>query len=204
MDVKLLVAGIATGLALSVPIGAVNLIVIRTALNTGWRPAFVAGLGAVASDVVMATVAALGLSSVAQGVMHYAFILELLGGILLVIVGIRSARTHVNPDDLRPTPHASRLGLTFSLSITNPGVLLGFFAIFGSMQNVLQLGYGWLRGGVVVLGVALGGIIWWLFLSLLISYLGSKLGPQMLDRISRWSGVLVAAFGFALLMQPFT
>ena len=47
MDFSLIIAGISIGLAMAAPVGPVNLVVIRTALNSGFRAAFLAGLGAV-------------------------------------------------------------------------------------------------------------------------------------------------------------
>jgi hypothetical protein len=40
-------------------------------------------------------------------------------------------------------------------------------------------------------------------LSFVVSRAKSKLSATTLDRINRWSGIFVAAFGFALLLQVF-
>jgi hypothetical protein len=56
---------------------------------------------------------------------------------------------------------------------------------------------------MVLLGIALGGTLWWLMLSFFIGRLKSRLGPSTLDRINRWSGIMVAAFGFLLLWKAF-
>ena len=52
MDWNLIIAGMSIGLAMAAPVGPVNLIVIRTALNCGFRAAFLAGLGAVLADML--------------------------------------------------------------------------------------------------------------------------------------------------------
>jgi hypothetical protein len=49
----------------------------------------------------------------------------------------------------------------------------------------------------------MGGALWWLALSLVISRLKTKLSATTLDKINRWSGIFVAAFGFVLLMRAF-
>ena len=89
----------------------------------------------------------------------------------------------------------------FGLTITNPGEFFGFLAIFGTMSGVLRLHDDATRPPTVVAGVALGGILWWLFLSFLVSRFRTRISETMLARISRWTGILVAAFGFALLME---
>jgi threonine/homoserine/homoserine lactone efflux protein len=105
--------------------------------------------------------------------------------------------------DLTNGPHSARFGLTFSLSVTNPGLVLGYLAIFSSLSAHFAFGSSHLRPAVVLLGIALGGALWWLLLSLFIGRLRSRLGPSTLDRINRWSGIMVAAFGFLLLWKAF-
>ncbi len=203
MDPQLVIAGMSIGLAMSAPLGPVNLIVIRTALNCGFSAAFLAGLGAVLADMLMAGVAAFGLQSIERFIREYETLLQICGGLLLVILGIRTARTHFAAADLAPILHAARLGLTFTLSVTNPGLVLGFLAIFSSMSGILALGASPYRPLIVLLGIAMGGALWWLALSLVISRLKTKLSATTLDRINRWSGVFVAAFGFFLLLRAF-
>ena len=135
--------------------------------------------------------------------MEYETFLQISGGLLLVILGIRTARIHFLATDLAPIPHAARLGLTFTLSVTNPGLVLGFIAIFSSMSGILGLSASPYRPLIVLLGVAMGGALWWLALSLVISRLKTKLSTTTLDKINRWSGIFVAAFGFVLLMRAF-
>jgi threonine/homoserine/homoserine lactone efflux protein len=203
VDLTLIIAGLAIGLTMAAPIGPVNLIVIRTALNCGFRAALLAGFGAVIADVLMAGVAAYGIRSVEHFFLDYENLLQIAGGLLLVVIGIKTARTHFAATDLIPIPHTTRLGLTFTLSVTNPALILGFFAIVSSMSGILSLGSSPYRPVSMLLGVALGGTLWWLLLSLFVAKLKAKLSAASLDRINRWSGIFVAAFGFFLLLQSF-
>ena len=203
MDWSLIIIGIAIGLAMSAPLGPVNLIVIRTALCHDLKVAFLAGLGAVLADVLIAGIAAYGIQSISHLILDYAKILQIAGGLVLVVLGIRTARTHFADSDLATGPHSAKFGLTFSLSVTNPGLVLGYLAIFSSLSTHLALGASPFRPAIVLLGIALGGALWWLLLSFFIGRLKSRLGPSTLDRINRWSGILVAAFGFLLLWKAF-
>jgi arginine exporter protein ArgO len=129
------------------------------------------------------------------------------GGVLLVILGVRLARSHVGLTELGLTAPprgrhvAAKMFTAFVLTITNPGVFFGFLAIFGTMNAVLRLDDSWARPPTVVAGVALGGALWWLFLSFVVSRLKSRISETTFDRINRWTGILIAAFGFALLME---
>jgi arginine exporter protein ArgO len=50
----------------------------------------------------------------------------------------------------------------------------------------------------------IGSLGWWLFLSYVASRLGRKLSPRIMDRINRWSGIIVAALGFVLLFEAWS
>ena len=186
---------------MSAPLGPVNLIVIRTALCHDLKVAFLAGLGAVLADVLIAGIAAYGIQSISHLILDYAKFLQVAGGLLLVILGIRTARIHFSASDLVPVPHAARFGLTFSLSVTNPGLALGYLAIFSSMSGILALGASPYRPAIILFGIALGGALWWLLLSFFIITLKTRLSPSTLDRINRWSGIFVTAFGFLMLLK---
>jgi threonine/homoserine/homoserine lactone efflux protein len=200
---NVLIAGIAIGLAMAAPLGPVNLIVIRAALNQGFRTAFFSGLGAIIADVMMASIAAFGLSAAEHVIVDYALPMQIIGGIILVVIGVRTARMHFSSVDLSPAPVTARLGMTFFLTATNPATALGFLAIFSAMSGMLQLNAAPHRSSIVVIGVSLGGALWWFFVSALLSKLRTKFGAATLERINRWSGVLIAAFGFLLLLQAF-
>lgn len=210
MDLKLIVAGLAMGLAIAAPLGPVNIIVIRSTLRRGMIGGLAAGFGSVLADTSFAVVAAYGLRSIASFFMEHGTALNLIGGALLVVIGVRTARSHVAMTVLTSNGEAAtaaqlwRKGATtFSTTITNPGALLGVFAVFGAMGNVLKLESAPYRPLVAVAAFAAGGLLWWLFLSFIVGRLKTRLTTGALDRINRWAGVLIAAFGFALLMQVF-
>jgi threonine/homoserine/homoserine lactone efflux protein len=210
MDLTLAAAGIAIGLAMAAPLGPVNIIVIRSTLRRGMTGGLAAGAGSLAADTIFAVIAAHGIRSVERLFTTYATPLQILGGVLLVVIGIRTSSTHVAAADLggeSETPSAARLWrkalTTFSATATNPGSLFGVFAIFGSMSLILKLDSAPYRPAMVLAGFVIGGALWWLFLSAVVHHLKSRLSTAVLDRINRWTGVLVAAFGFAVLMQIF-
>ncbi len=209
MDFVLLGTGIAIGLSVTAPLGPVNIMVIRNAIRRGFLVAFLTGLGAVIADAIFATVAAYGIGSVQHFITDYARYLTIAGGLILVFMGVRLARTHITLAELalqeppRRRQVAAKMLTTFTLTITNPGVLFGFLAIFGTMTAVLRLGDDAWRPPTVVAGVVIGGVAWWLFLSFLITRLRARISEKVFDRINRWTGILIAGFGFALLMEAF-
>ncbi|WP_373505770.1 LysE family translocator [Aestuariivirga sp.] len=207
MDPILFVTGIAIGLSVTAPLGPVNIIVIRNALRRGFLVAFLAGLGAVVADSAYATAAAYGIGWVAHVITGYATPLTILGGVILVLIGVKLARSHIRLAELalqeppRKRQVAGKMLTTCILTLTNPGIFLGFIAIFGTMNAVLRLGESVDRPPTVIAGVALGGMLWWLFLSFIVTRFKSRITETVFDKINRWTGVLIAAFGFALLME---
>jgi arginine exporter protein ArgO len=129
------------------------------------------------------------------------------GGALLVLIGVRLACARLGLGDLalqkppRKLQVASTTLTAFAVTMTNPGVFFGFLAIFGTMNAVLRLEEGWLRPPTVVAGVVIGGALWWLFLSFAVSRFKDRISDVTFDRINRWTGILIAGFGFALLAE---
>ncbi len=207
MDPALFATGIAIGLSVTAPLGPVNILVIRNAIRRGFGIAVLTGLGAVAADMIYALVAAYGVSSVAHLITDYAKPLTLAGGALLIVMGIRLARSHVSMAELAAQDPPTRrqilgkMATAFMLTMTNPGIFFGFLAIFGTMAAVLRLGDGASRPAIVVAGVVLGGVLWWLFLGYVVTRFRDRITEKTFDRINRWTGVLIAAFGFALAME---
>ena len=207
MDLILLLTGVAIGLSVTAPLVPVNILVIRNAIRRGFGVAFLVGLGAVLADGAYAIVAAYGVSSIAHVITTYSRPLMAVGGVLLVVMGVRLARSHIGLGQLelqappRKRQVAGKMLAAFSLTITNPGVFFGFLAIFGSMNAMLRLNEAWHRPPTVVAGVVIGGALWWLFLSFVVSRFKARISERTFDRINRWTGILIAAFGFVLLME---
>lgn len=206
MDLSLLLTGAAIGLAVTAPLGPVNILVIRGAIRRGFLAAFLIGLGAVAGDLVYAIAAAYGISSVSQLIEAYALPLMIAGGMLLVVTGVWLARKRIDlsavaADEPQAAKSIGRMLAAFGLTLSNPGEFFGFLAIFGTMSGVLRLHEDAARPPTVVAGVVIGGVLWWLFLSFLVSRFRARISQAMLARISRWTGIMIAAFGFALLME---
>ena len=206
MDFSLLAIGVAIGLAVTAPLGPVNILVIRNAIRRGFGVAFLVGLGAVVADVLYASAAAYGVSWVSHLAADYARPLMIAGGVLLVLMGVWLARKRieiavVEADEPQTAKVIGRMLASFGLTISNPGELFAFIATFGTMSGLLNLHEDAARPPTVITGVAIGGALWWLLLSFLVSRFRSRISDAALGRINRWTGVLIAAFGFALLLE---
>jgi threonine/homoserine/homoserine lactone efflux protein len=87
---------------------------------------------------------------------------------------------------------------TFVLTLTNPTTIISFAAIFAGLGLGRSVsGYG--VASLMVLGVFLGSALWWLILSVGVRLLRSAFTPDRLRWVNRAAGLIIAAFGVALL-----
>jgi threonine/homoserine/homoserine lactone efflux protein len=86
---------------------------------------------------------------------------------------------------------------TFFLTITNPGAVLGLFAIFGGVSTFVEV-----RSNVdaltMVAAIMGGSFAWWVALSHLIGRYRHRLNAGRLRRINQIGGVLLISFGVIL------
>ncbi|MBK1870343.1 LysE family translocator [Aestuariivirga sp. YIM B02566] len=204
MDPELIAIGMAIGIAVTAPLGPVNLTVIRSALRAGMAGGMAAASGSIAGDALFATLAAYGVRWVEDWVHAHSQAIQIVGGLLLIFIGVRTAMHHVKDAELSLSDLGRgayvRKGFTcFFLTVTNPGALLGFFAIFSGLGGVLDLGSVPYRPLNAVVGVILGTLLWWGFVTYLVTHIKGRVTSYTLVRLNIWAGVAIAVFGVVIL-----
>jgi threonine/homoserine/homoserine lactone efflux protein len=226
---ELILAGLFVGVLVAAPVGPVNVVCIQRTLERGFWGGFAAGLGAVLADGLIATFATFGISAI-SGVMHdHQYKIQLIGGAVLMVFGLKiyftkpkivaTATTtlfklrrmvELVPAFLRPTlrfriwrivPHLSIVPQTFFLTITNPGAILGLFAIVGGLGSVIGGINNHFEALTLVFSVMAGSLLWWAGISRLISRLRHRLTEARLKVINQVAGVVLVAFGMVLFTQ---
>jgi threonine/homoserine/homoserine lactone efflux protein len=204
MDPELIVIGVAIGIAVTAPLGPVNLTVIRSALRAGMGGGMAAASGSMAGDAIFATLAAYGVRWVEDWVHAHSTAIQIAGGLLLIFIGVRTAMHHVKDaelslSDLGRGAYVRKSLTCLFLTVTNPGALLGLFAIFGGLGSVLNLGAMPYRPLNAILGVILGTLLWWSFVTYLVTHIKGRVTSYTLIRLNVWAGVAIAVFGFVIL-----
>ena len=193
--------GILVGVVIAVPVGPVGLMCIRRTIFEGKLAGFVSGLGAASADAVFGIVAGFGLTVISDWLFGYQRWLRAAGASFLLVVGGRSFLTKPPAKaDSPPDPESLSWYYvsTFALTLTNPVTIVAFLAIFaavGLSGPEATLG----RAAILVLGVWVGSLLWWLALSFGIGVFVRSFEPRHLAWINRGSGAILVLCGAALL-----
>jgi threonine/homoserine/homoserine lactone efflux protein len=193
-----LVKGIVVGIVIALPVGPVGVLCVRRTLFQGPSFGLVSGLGAATADTIFGIIAGFGLTIVRDVMLRFQDWFGAAGGLYLLYVGIRAlaAADQGEAEPVNDEALAAAYATTFALTITNPITILAFAAIF-AMVGVSQEG-GYLDTGVLVAGVFLGSLLWWLGLSFGVAWLRRLTGTIRLTWINRISGFILATSGLGL------
>lgn len=200
-DLPLLLTGLGVGILFSAPVGPVNILCLQRAFRSGFLAGLAAGLGAVMADATFAAVAAFGLTAVSSFIEGHSTWLQILGGTLLIVFGIRVARAHPHLEaGAEETRSLSATAVaTFGMTITNPATVLGILAVIGSLGDWAPQPGDWLGAGLFVVGVLVGGSAWWFAVAAAVGVLRDRMTDTMLARINLVAGALLIGFGVAVL-----
>jgi threonine/homoserine/homoserine lactone efflux protein len=168
-------AGAIAGYAIAIPVGAIAVLIIHTALSNGLRQGLAAGAGAATADLIYATIAALAGAGVAAFIGPLVAPLRVVGGLALVAIGVYglvSAWQSRDRDTGAHLPAHRAHGRTYmavlALTLLNPATVIYFAAltvglpflgdvaerlVFAGAAFVASLSWQWL---LAVFGAALG------------------------------------------------
>jgi len=199
-----LLKGLAVGIVIAVPVGPVGVMCVRRTIFEGKAAGFVSGLGAATADALFGCIAAFGLTFVSEWLIGYHQWLRIAGGCYLLYIGCSALLAA--PEAKRPSePDAESLLRdflsTFALTLTNPITIVAFLGIF----SAIGLGGGdatFARAAILVLGVWLGSLLWWLTLTFGLGSLFQSFEARHLKWINRASGVILFLSGAGLLAAP--
>lgn len=198
--------GLVIGVLVAAPVGPVNVLCIQRAIERGMWGGIAAGIGAVLGDGLIALFAALGVGAISGAVTHHRTAIQIVGGLALIAFGVKLYRTapRLVPFDPEADSRARLrdfvwdIPQTFFLTITNPGAVLGLFAIFGGVSTFVEVD-GYIAALTMVAAIMAGSLAWWVLLSTFIGRIRHRLDPGRLGQINRYAGLLLIVFGGVLI-----
>jgi len=198
--------GLIVGMLIAAPVGPVNVLCIQRAIERGFWGGIAAGIGSVTGDALIALCAGLGVGSISGVVETHRAVIQVVGGIALVAFGMRlyfsAPRLKLDTDgsSARLKDFVWDIPQTFFLTITNPGAVLGLFAVFGGISTFVEV-HSTIDVLLLVAAIASGSMLWWVALSNLIGRYRHHIDLRMLNRINRIAGLLLAIFGAVLIAE---
>ncbi len=198
--------GFFIGLIAAIPIGPVNLLVVRRTLAYDAMHGFMTGIGAVLADAVYASITGFGFTAIAQLIKGHSTTLQIVGGLMLFFFG---ARMYVAPPKIRledqeqqkeskTLPLLRAMMSTFALAVTNPATLLAFTAMFAGVAGLVGQEASFYGTAFLVAGVLAGSTFWWFALVTITGLFHRHIDDRVMTIINKVSGVVVTAFGIAV------
>ncbi len=202
MLVTVLLKGAIIGFSLAAPIGPVGMMCIRRTLTHGHLRGFVSGLGAATADSVYAIVAAFGITLISNFIIAHEYSIRLVGGILLILLGIRTLLIHpVEKDpENRLNGHAGAYATMFLLTFTNPMTLFAFAVVFAGIGAGSAVG-NTLTATFLVAGVFLGSALWFLFITTAVHIYKDKFKLWGLKIVNMIAGSFILLCGIVVLVS---
>ena len=208
-DILYLFKGMLVGLMVSIPLGPMGVLIIQKTLHKGALSGFIDGMGAAAADFFYASVAAFGLGYVINTVQTHELLLQIIGGIFLLCIGLKIYFDNpIRQIRQRRQGRVSKTGLLgdylslFFLTVSNPITVVVFMAVFAGM-SVFGESSSLLGELLVVIGVLLGGGVWWYTLSTLVNIFRKKFRLRVLITINRVSGLVITILGALVILAAF-
>ena len=201
-DLSFLLRGFIIGFSIAAPVGPIGVLCIRRTLAEGRIYGLVSGLGAATADAIYGCVAGFGLTFVSNFLISQQIWLRLIGGGFLCFLGLRTFLS--KPSEQAASTKVNGLfgayASTFFLTLTNPMTILSFAAIFAGL-GVGSADGSYVSAAILVFGVFIGSVLWWLVLSTTVSMFLKKFTPSGLQWINRIAGIILVGFGLIVLFS---
>ncbi|GHT13031.1 hypothetical protein AGMMS4956_08560 [Bacteroidia bacterium] len=174
---------------------------MQRTINRGHRAGYVSGCGIALADTIFAVIAVFSVSFVQNLITEMEAPVQLIMGLVVVVVGIKLART--NPVKQVRHQNAQQTSLlTFFVSIffltINPINLLPVLFFTG----LLKVGVVSLYGGIIVIaGFICGALSWWIGLTTLTAHYRKYFRLRHIWYINRILGLVILTLGAAACIQ---
>ena len=209
--IEILLRGLCVGVASSITVGPVAVLCIQRTLSKNRRSGLASGIGVACGDTHMAIKALFFYSMLQARIEEYSVILQVIGGIFVVIVGVYIF--FQNPVPQIRKNRAGRYNLwqdftsMFFFTLANFVVVIPYILAFFAMFNVGMDGSedvaSLLRSGATIVGFFCGAVVWWLLLTLTIDLFRRRFRPRHMLTINHVAGIIIALLGIYTILSTF-
>lgn len=195
-----LIKGILIGLLFGMPIGAVGAMTVQRTIAHGAKAGLLTGLGSSVADCLYACVGAFGLTLISDFMLKYHVVINTIGGVLILIMGIGLLSR--KSEAIGDIPQKQVVGgikmflSSFAIGITNPAAIITFlfaFSYFGIIGHT-----GFKNGILLVIGVFIGTYIWWGSLTAAVVFIKKKKSDSSFRYANKIFGAILIIFSIVV------
>lgn len=197
-----IISGMGLGLLLSILIGPVFFLLIKTSMNDGFKSAMFLELGIGLSDIVCISISYFGLVNYLQAP-EYKFIISMIGAVVLIIFGWYTMTHHTREQDKMNIPkHDDYLRLIvkgFVFNLSNPSVIffwIGAVSLAVSQYSGNSLHVGAYFGSTLTVVTCMD-----IVKARLAQKLSTILNESKLVMLSKIAGITIIGFGIVILVK---
>ncbi len=197
-----LLAGLGTGIVLSLMLGTVFFAIIHYSIKLGYKKGLSIAIGVIISDAIFIGICLFG-SHYIPFIQSYEQTVKWIGGILVILLGIfqilNRKKPHTNVNASKAGSIAYFIGNGFLLNFLNPVNLVSWFAIYTYLISVLHYTTGminWYFSGSLIAIFGMEALLAF-FAQKMIRYLPE----HRLQTLSLWVGILFIALGIVLIIR---
>jgi threonine/homoserine/homoserine lactone efflux protein len=200
MEAIFLVKGLIFGFSIAAPVGPIGVLCIRRTLAGGRLLGLVTGMGVATADAFYGCIAGFGLTAISNLLLSVELWLSLIGGSFLCYLGIKTMLDQPSEKSAN-VDSKGLLGAYLSIllfTIANPITIITFAALFAGL-GLASTGGNYLSASLLVIGVFVGSMTWWVILSSLVDRLRSRFTRRHIIWVNRCSGIFIAVSGLLIL-----
>jgi len=199
------VEGLAAGYGIAIPVGAVAILIVNTALGCGFRIGFMAGAGAATADLLYALLAALAGATLSRLLTPLALPVRIVGGAALIGLAVWGMWKGLRPvAGGPPAVVASRAFPTYmqfvGITLLNPLTILYFTAYILGRQAP-EGGASLAESALFVFGAGLASLSWQTLLAGVGGFSRRSLTARMRAAAVVLGNLLVLGLGLRVLAQ---
>jgi threonine/homoserine/homoserine lactone efflux protein len=204
---EILLKGIVLGLAISMPLGPIGIILVNRTIKRGFLSGFFSGLGLATADTILAILAGVGFSVIISFIKEQRFIISIIAGFIIIGIGLKVFLS--NPvKDFRNREKANKslwrdYYSLFVVSISNPYTIFIFVAFFSGIHINSKISPE-LVPFFLVPGIFLGAVSWWFLLSYFVSRFKKKIRLRSIVKVNKIAGITIMVIGIIVLLSVLT
>lgn len=194
MLMSLFIKGVIIGLAVSVPLGPIGILIIQRTVNKDRVSGFLSGMGATITDVIYAVVAGFSLTYIIEFIRAHELVFQIFGAVMVLALGLfiflKNPVADLKKYKRKGSTYFSDILSTFLITFPNPLVVFIFLGIFASSGIVFQMDQP-LAAVLLIVGIFVGANLWWITLTGVVSLFRHKFNLRVLWWFNKIAGAII-------------